>query len=171
MTTPQKRPPQQPQFFDSRRMILWSVILVGLVASLGYAAYTTGPSTFGGFDVAMKVTADPTVVPLNGEKAGVVRLNIDLQNRTAAVQRLNAQSHCKLFRWLVIGPSEQLVQAQAAENCKDSAMELVLQPNEKKADVIEIALDAKRLKAGERYQIILEYWGLRGVLIVHAADE
>ena len=172
MTTPLKRPSPPPQsYFDGRRMMLWSLILVALVGSLGYAAYMGGPSSFGGFDVAMKVTADPVIVPLSGEKAGRIVMNVDLQNRTANVQKLNARSHCKLFRWLLLGPNENLIQAQGGENCEDSAMELVLQPNEKKSDTFDIALDPSRLKAGERYQFVLEYWGLRGVLVVHAADE
>jgi hypothetical protein len=171
MTTPVRRPPPKPpQYFDGGRMVLWSVILVALVGSLGYAAYTSGPSAFGGFDVAMKVSADPVIVPLSGENAGKVTMTVDIQNRTANVQKLSAPAACKIFRWILFGEGERFVQTQS-EDCAPSLMELVLQPNERKSETIDVAVDAARLKPGERYQFILEYWGLRGVLVVHAADE
>lgn len=171
MTPPMKRPPPPPQpYFDSGRMMLWSVILVALVGALGYAAYTGGPSSFGGFDVTMKIAAEPAIVPLTGDRAGVVTMTVDVQNRTANVQRLNAPAACKIFRWILFGNDERMVQAQG-DDCAASQIELVLQPNEKKTETFDVAVDVNRLKPGERYQFILEYWGLRGVLVVHAADE
>lgn len=170
MTTPPRRPPQQSEYFDGRRMILWSVILVALVGSLGYAAYTSGPSNYGGFDVAMKVTAEPAVVPLTGERAGVVTLNVDVQNRTGGIQHLKAPAACKLFRWTLTAEDGSLVQTYN-ETCAASVMELKMEPNERKADVFEARLDPSRLTAGKRYQFNMEYWGLRGILVVRAADE
>lgn len=171
MTTPLRRPPPPPQpYFDSRRMILWSVILVALVGSLGYAAYTSGPSTFGGFNVAMKVTAEPTVVPLTGENAGLVTLNVDIQNRTSGIQHLQAPAACKLFRWTLTAEDGALVQVQN-ETCENAVMELKMEPNERKSETFQARLDPSRLKAGERYQFNLEYWGLRGILVVRAAEE
>jgi hypothetical protein len=169
MTTPSKRPPQQSQYFDTRRMMLWSVILVALVGSLGYAAYTSGPSTYGGFNVAMKVTADPAVVPLSGDRAGIVTLNVDVQNRTGGIQRLNAPAACKLFRWTLTAEDGSLVQVHN-ETCEASVMELKMEPDERKNESFEARLDPSRLEAGKRYQFNLEYWGLRGILIVRAGE-
>lgn len=170
MTTPPKRPPPQPQqYFDGRRMMLWSVILVALVGSLGYAAYTSGPSSFGGFDVAMKVTADPTVVPLTGENAGLVTLKVDVQNRTGGIQHLQAPAACKLFRWTLTAEDGSLVQVHN-ETCDGALMELKMEPNERKSDTFEARLDPARLTAGKRYQFNLEYWGLRGILVVRAGE-
>jgi hypothetical protein len=170
MTPPVRRPPPPPQYFDASRMILWSVILVALVGSLGYAAYTGGPSAYGGFDVAMKVTADPAVVPLSGDKAGVVVLNVDVQNRTGGIQHLKAPAACKLFRWTLTAEDGALVQVHN-EICDPAVMELKMEPNERKTETFEARLDPARLKPGERYQFNLEYWGLRGILVVRAGDE
>jgi hypothetical protein len=170
MNTPARKPPPPPQYFDARRMMLWSAILVALVGSLGYAAYTSGPSTFGGFDVAMKVTAEPSVVPLSGDRAGRVILNVDVQNRTGGIQRLNAPAACKLFRWTLTSEEGALVQTHN-EDCERATMELKLQPDERKTETFEAQLDPKRLEPGQRYQFNLEYWGLRGILVIRAADE
>ena len=171
MTSPLKRPPPTPQpYFDSRRMILWSLILVALVGSLGYAAYTSGPSNFGGFDVAMKVTADPPVVPLAGDNAGIVKLSVDVQNRTGGIQHLRARAACKIFRWALTAEDGSLVQAHG-ETCDDAVMELKMEPNERKSETFEARLDPTRLKAGQRYQFNLEYWGLRGILVIRAAED
>lgn len=170
MTTPLKRPPPPPQpYFDSRRMILWSVILVALVGSLGYAAYTSGPENFGGFNVAMKVTADPAVVPLSGDNAGLVKLSVDIQNRTGGIQRLEAPAACKIFRWTLTAEDGALVQVQN-ETCENAVIELKMEPNERKSEIFEARLDPTRLKAGQRYQFNLEYWGLRGILVIRTTE-
>jgi hypothetical protein len=56
----------------------------------------------------------------------------------------------------------------AGEQCDDLLMEMTLQPNESKTETIDVQLDASRLKADERYQFTMEYWGLRGLLVVRA---
>lgn len=170
MTTPTRRPPpHQTQYFDTRRMILWSAILVTLVGALGYAAYKGGPSAFGGFDVTMTVQADPETIPISGDAAGRVKLTVAIQNRTSETKVLNAPAPCKLFRWVLTGAQGELVQA-AGDGCEDLSMELTLKPSEKRTEEFQIALDPTRLKSGDRYQFTMEYWSLRGQLVVRTGE-
>ena len=171
MTTPRPRPtgPTQPQFFDPRRMILWSVILFVLVAAMGYAAYKAGPSAFGGFDVALKISADPIVIPLTGDDAGIITMTATATNRTSSIQTLNAPATCKVFRWILAAADGAMVQA-AADECEDLLMEAKLEPGKSLTETYKVKVDPTRLKAGERYQFVIEYWGLRGMLVVHAGE-
>lgn len=170
MTTPLRRqPPQQPEYFNSGRMILWSVILVALIGALGYAAYKSGPSSYGGFDVTMKVDADPSTVPVSGAAAGHVKLNVMIQNRTSETTVLNAPAPCKVFRWVLTGAEGELVQA-SGEECDALTMEMSLKPSEIRNESFEIVLDPTRLKANDRYQFTMEYWGLRGQLVVRSGE-
>jgi hypothetical protein len=165
---PRSSPPA-PAPFDVRRMILWSVILVAVVGSLGYAAFVSGPSRFGGFDVAFKVSGNPVVIPITGDAAGKTVLTATLTNRTAKPQVLNAPAPCKTFRWILSDGAERMVQS-AADDCDDLLMELTLKPGETRTETFTIALDTRRLAANGRYELIMEYWGQRGLLVLKTSQ-
>jgi hypothetical protein len=74
-----------------------------------------------------------------------------------------------LFRWILTDAEGRLVQA-AGDQCDELLMEQTLQPSEKKSETIAVKLDPSRLKADQRYQFTMEYWGLRGQLVVKAGE-
>ncbi len=171
MTAPAlKKTPPLPPSFDPRRMILWSVILVVFVGTLGYAAYMAGPSSYGGFDVALTVTAEPVHIPMTGETAGQVKLTATLQNKTAKAKTVHAPAPCKFFRWLLIDDQGAIVQAKVEETCDPLLTELALEPGNAKTHEEQLTLDTTRLKAGALYRFVVEFWGQRGLLVVRTSS-
>jgi pectin methylesterase-like acyl-CoA thioesterase len=148
---------------------VWVAVIFAVAAAAGYAVYREGPSAIGGYDIALKVTAAPVVIPLSGDTAGFVKVTATVENRTSKTQTLNASAPCKVLRVMIAGSDDVIVHA-SDQNCDDLVMEAVLEPGKTLSETVEIAIAPERLKAGERYKMLVQFWGQNGVMILRGGE-
>lgn len=155
MGTPQ---PPQPEW---RRYLLWAVIWVAFVGSLGYSA------SHGGLDFlenAVVVRAEPNRdrVKLSGEDPAI-QVKLSLRNSTAEAVTLKAPSACKVFRWQIFNRAGEMMQSKVNEDtCPYTEVTAVLPPGEKLEEFYSVVLEPQRYRAGQDYLVHYWYWGYEG---------
>jgi len=153
--------PPRPGIFDWRRQVLQMIIFVAFIAALGYAV-SQGSLDFMANEVTLTVEPNRTEVDLGSSTPPVIQLHVKLKNNTGAAVALEADSPCKLLKWIVIAlPSGDLVQARGGPEvqCPDQPTKHTLQPGEEIEEFYPLELIPARYSASGAYQAHVKYWG------------
>ena len=167
-TSPRRRASKRPsdveptQQTDVRRYLLWAVIWVAFVASLGYAA-TNGGLGFLENDIHVAIEPNRESVALSGQEPPVIQVKVRLRNNTADPANLSSPSACKIFRWQVFSRDAELMQSKTNEDvCPQGEVHAVLPSGKSVEEFYSIALEPQRYRAGDDYQVRYWYWGYEG---------
>ena len=153
--------PQAPQP-DWRRYLLWALIWLAFIASLGYAASTGGLSFL---ENAVVVSAEPNRdrVPLQGKEPAVIQVKVSLRNSTADAVRISAPSACKIFRWQIFDRAGDMIQSVIPEDtCPHREAAANLPAGQSVEEFYSIALEEHRFTPGHDYLVHYWYWGYEG---------
>jgi hypothetical protein len=146
---------------DWRRYVLWMLIWVAFIASLGYAA---SYGELGFLENAVSVTVEPNrdSVPLKSEP--IIQLKVTLRNNTRETVVLRAPSACKVFRWQVFSRDGNMVQSKVndEDSCPKSEVSANFPSGEKVEEFYTIVLEASRYRGGDDYLVHYWYWGYEG---------
>jgi hypothetical protein len=146
---------------DWRRYVLWMLIWVAFIASLGYAA---SYGELGFLENAVSVAAEPNrdSVPLKSEP--VIQLKVTLRNNTRETVVLRAPSACKVFRWQVFSRDGNMVQSKVNDEnaCPNGEVSANFPSGEKVEEFYSIVLEASRYRGGDDYLVHYWYWGYEG---------
>ena len=158
--------PPRPGIFDWRRQILQIVIFVVFIAALGYAA-SQGGLDYLSNEVTLTVEANRTEVDLASSEPPVIQLHIKLKNNTGADVPLEAESPCKILKWIVLAlPSMDLVQARGGPEvgCPDEAIHETLAPGKEVEEFYALALIPDRYRTSGAYQAHVKYFGYKAIV-------
>lgn len=110
--------------------------------------------------VQLTVTA-PAQVTLPPDGAGDVPFTyaVSLKNNTDETVWLEVANPCRIHRWFVADRGGNFVQGEPRETCTQAVMTAQLAPGAVLEDENTIALDARRYTRGERYQLMVSFWG------------
>jgi hypothetical protein len=105
------------------------------------------------FPGVVEVRADEPMTP--------VEITLNLENRRANNIDLIADNDCRMMRWFIIHSAGSLVQAQYQDACGQSAVAEVLRGRGTLVRTTTIPLDTDRYTPGQRYELVVEFWGYR----------
>jgi hypothetical protein len=146
---------------DWRRYVLWMLIWVAFIASLGYAA---SYGELGFLENAVSVVAEPNrdAVPVKSDP--IVQVKVTLRNNTRETVVLRAPSACKVFRWQVFSRDGNMVQSKVNDEaaCPNSEVSANFPSGEKVEEFYSIVLEAGRYRPGDDYLVQYWYWGYEG---------
>ncbi|MDZ4869567.1 MAG: hypothetical protein SGI91_19760 [Alphaproteobacteria bacterium] len=146
---------------DWRRYVLWMLIWVAFIASLGYAA---SYGELGFLENSVSVTAEPNRegVPLQSDP--VIQVKVTVRNNTRDTVTLKAPSACKMFRWQVFSRDGNMVQSKVTDEdaCPKTEVSAILPSGEKLEEFYSIELVPTRYQTGNDYLVQYWYWGYEG---------
>jgi len=158
--------PPRPGIFDWRRQVLQMIIFVAFVAALGYAV-SRGSLDYLANEVTLTVEPNRTEVDLTSSEPPVIQLHIKLKNNTGADVPLEAESPCKVLKWIVLAlPSMDLIQARGGPEveCPDQPIHQTLAPGQEIEEFYALALIPARYTTSGAYQAHLKYWGYKAIV-------
>ena len=88
-----------------------------------------------------------------------VDFTLHLQNRSREDIDLISQSDCGVFRWYLLDQSGSFVQGQMLEECGDYPVAETLRGRGTLIRSSSIPIDAGRLVPGNRYHLMMQFWG------------
>ncbi len=149
MAVPQ--PPWQERLKPTIVFILPLVLLVALAWFIRMNS-DNNPMRFT-MEVAEPVLIEPgiPVVPLD--------LTLRLQNRTREGIDVIAESQCHALRWFLLDDSGSFIQSDPMEGCQPGAIADHVGAETTLVHTATIPLDAGRLIPGERYHLVVAFWG------------
>ena len=158
--------PPRPGIFDWRRQVLQMVIFVAFIGALGYAV-SKGSFDFMANEVTLTIEPNRTVVDLGSSEPPVIQLHIKLKNNTGKDVELEAESPCKILKWIVLAaPSMDLMQARGGKEveCADQPIKHTLQPGQELEEFYAMELIPARYTTAGDYQAHIKYWGYKTVV-------
>jgi len=102
----------------------------------------------------------PSVIQVASE-AGMVPVDftLNLENRSREDIDLVSQSDCGVFRWYLLDQSGSFVQGQMLDDCGDFPVAETLRGRGTLIRSSSIPIDASRLVPGNRYHLMMQFWG------------
>ncbi len=91
-----------------------------------------------------------------------IAVSLRLINTTPEQVSLNVLNDCYIFRWLVVYGDESTVQSHTLNQCGNEALSNVLEPRASLVNQTTIYLDPNRVPPGNRYRLVVRYWGYEG---------
>lgn len=158
--------PPRPGIFDWRRQVLQTIIFVAFIAALGYAV-SQGALDFMANEVTLTVESNRDVVDFGAKEPPVIQLHLKLKNNTDKLVALEAESPCKILKWIVLAiPSMDLVQGRGGKEveCPDQPIKHTLSPGEQVEEFYAVELIPARCTAAGDYQIHLKYWDHKAIV-------
>ena len=137
-----------PSMVASTILIFGMVALIGFGIDRGYIEY--------GDPVQLEFEA--TAGPQDGDIIPVT-LAVRLTNTRTEGVELSAPNPCKIFRWILLDGSADLIMGEPPEVCAEVVMQSFLEGNHHLSEEFQIEIDARRLREGEGHQMMIRYWG------------
>jgi hypothetical protein len=158
-----KRP--LPGIFDWRRQVLQMVVFVGFIAALGYAV-SQGSFDYMSNEVTLSIEPNRTLVDFASSEPPVIQLHVKLKNNTSQDVDLEAESPCKILKWVVLNSALDLVQARGGKEveCPDQPTHETLAPGKELEEFYALELTPSRFSASGDYQAHVKYWGYKAVV-------
>ena len=153
--------PLRPGIFDWRRQVLQMVIFVAFIAALGFAV-SRGSFDFMSNEVTLTIEPNRGLVDLGSNEPPVIQLHIKLKNNTGSDVQLEAESPCKILKWIVLAvPSMDLIQGRGGREveCPDQPIKQTIVPGQEIEEFYALELIPARYAAAGEYQAHIKYWG------------
>jgi hypothetical protein len=146
---------------DWRRYVLWMLIWVAFIASLGYAA---SYGELGFLENSVSVAAEPNRAGVPLQSDPVIQVKVAVRNNTRDTVTLKAASACKMFRWQIFSRDGNMVQSKVTDEdtCPKTEVSAILPSGEKLEEFYSIALVPARYRVGDDYLVHYWYWGYEG---------
>ena len=157
--------PPIPSLFDWRRQVLQMVIFVAFIAALGYAV-STGSFDYMSNEVTVSIEANRTTVDFNSTEPPVIQLHVKLKNNTDQPVTLNADSPCKVLKWVVLDSAHELVEARGGKEseCPDQPIQQTVEPGRELEEFYALILTPARYATAGKYEAHVKYWGYKDVV-------
>jgi hypothetical protein len=136
------------------RTALWITLIVGTVYTLGQSDLMQDLTP-----LAVKMDMpDKILIPKSNTNVNLP-VSLQLKNNTQETALLEVSSPCNIIRWYITSIEGEFVQAPGAEPCSQVVMRANLPAGNISQDELIISLDAQRYIPGQRYRLMLRYWG------------
>ncbi|MSP42676.1 MAG: hypothetical protein EXR08_04835 [Alphaproteobacteria bacterium] len=139
------------------RTAMWIVLIVGTVYTISRSDLMQDYAA-----LAVKVEMPDKIVFPKSNSTVTLPVSLKLKNNTRDTVVLEVPSPCHIIRWYVTGMEGEFIQAPAEEACAQVVMRANLPAGHFSEDELTIPLDAQRYHAGQRYKLMLNYWGQDG---------
>jgi hypothetical protein len=142
------------------------VMFVAFIAALGYAA-SRGAFDYMANEVTLTIEANRTTVDFASREPPVIQLHVKLKNNTDKSVTLEADSPCKILKWVVLSaPARDLVQARGGKEveCPDQPLRQNLAPGQQIEEFYALVLTPERFAAAGDHEAHVKYWGYTAVV-------
>lgn len=139
------------------RTAMWITLIVG-------AVYTIGKSDLmqDNAPLAVKMDMPDKILIPKSNTSVTLPISLQLKNNTQETALLEVSSPCNIIRWYITSIEGEFVQAPGQEMCSQVVMRANLPAGNISEDELIISLDAQRYIPGQRYRLMLRYWGQDG---------
>ncbi len=157
--------PPRPGIFDWRRQVLQMIVFVGFIAALGYAV-SQGSFDYMSNEVTLTIEPNRTQVDFASREPPVIQLHVKLKNNTNDAVTLEAESPCKILKWVVLNTALDLVQARGGKEveCPNQPLRQTLAPGQEIEEFYTLELTPSRFTVSGDYQAHVKYWGYKSVV-------
>lgn len=107
----------------------------------------------------------PATVSAN---AALIQARVTIANTNSKPREFSAPNSCRVDNWEILGPAGKPVAAKRPALCVAAVQSLTLAAGQKVTKTVILPLGPGVLRAGDRYRILVHFWGNPGAAVFRA---